>query len=244
MIQEHPNIVKVHANLESQQYFYIILEYHNPPTCTLQDYIDCFTENYASPEFAITVFVQLVSAIAFMHRQDIAHRDLKPDNILVHPETFHVTIIDFGFACTDHISSDALGSPLYMCPEMLSGKEYDPKLEDSWALGVILYSLLFGSHPLHAKSLAELSVAAAEEQIHIPKSYPHWGLGEGKEVDPIVKEILEELLQKESEKRMSVINLEKKLLEKDILYLVKDKPQMLSVVIKTLERCDNQEDSL
>jgi len=87
-----------------------------------------------------------------MHSQNVVHRDLKPDNILVKndPSTnnsYDLRVIDFGFAdvFTDAPSFMCVGTPCYMAPEMITGGYH--KSADLWSLGVVMYGLLSGNLP-------------------------------------------------------------------------------------------------
>ena len=70
-----------------------------------------------------TFFVQIIAALAFMHEQGIAHRDLKPQNCLL-DQNFTIKIADFGFSCPlsgttqEGFSTTRLGTPQYMAPEI------------------------------------------------------------------------------------------------------------------------------
>lgn len=71
------------------------------------------------------------------------HRDLKPANILIKDELYKIA--DFGFAkmsegqaAEERVHQTAVGSPLYMCPQILNGMQYSNKC-DVWSLGVIIY---------------------------------------------------------------------------------------------------------
>ena len=86
-----------------------------------------------------------------MHSQNIAHRDLKLENVLIDPKSEQVKIIDFGFSV--HCKNDegglqqVLGTPCYMSPEIIDKKTYDPFKVDVWALGVLFYRILVGTYP-------------------------------------------------------------------------------------------------
>jgi serine/threonine protein kinase len=94
------------------------------------------------------LFYQLMSAIEYMHTQEISHRDIKMENILIEARTGKVKVIDFGFSCQ---CKDRLkifcGTPSYMSPEIVSKKEYYGGPADIWACGVLLYTLLCGTFP-------------------------------------------------------------------------------------------------
>jgi len=221
-VQGHPNIIKLVNHHETNQYYYLFIDYHDPPTITLQEYLDQqLTNGSFSLEVALFIFTQLVSAVSYMHKNGVSHRDLKPDNILIHPEEYIVTIIDFGFASNENLCQDKLGSPLYMSPEMFNEKTYDPKVADVWSLGIIFFQLLFNIHPFSNSNTITDLTCATQETIIIPKNYPTWGLEEEREVDRLVRDILELILQKDSEKRINSETLEKKTLEKEFKLLLK-----------------------
>jgi MAP/microtubule affinity-regulating kinase len=98
-------------------------------------------------ECARLVF-QLMSAVEFMHAQDIAHRDIKLENILIEARSGKVKLIDFGFSC---LSKERLkifcGTPSYMSPEIVSKKEYFGGPADIWACGVLIFTLICGTFP-------------------------------------------------------------------------------------------------
>lgn len=82
---------------------------------------------------------------------EIAHRDIKAENILINEEFDDVKLIDFGFS--RHIKlgdkmKTACGSPFYSAPEVLAKDKYDPYLADIWSAGVLLFYMLCGSFEL------------------------------------------------------------------------------------------------
>lgn len=91
----------------------------------------------------------------------IAHRDLKLDNIVISNDLETVKIIDFGLCVDINLSKQDLcmqfcGTLPYMAPEMLRKQEYNPKKADIWALGVILYRLLFEKYPYRGRTERDL----------------------------------------------------------------------------------------
>lgn len=76
-----------------------------------------------------------------MSRQNIAHRDLKPDNIFIKDGMYKIG--DFGFASQKQIFETTLGTPPYMAPEFYNSMEYGIEV-DIWALGVMMHECLFG----------------------------------------------------------------------------------------------------
>ncbi len=93
----------------------------------------------------VTLLVQILQAIGYLHRHGILHRDLKPGNVLVTRDQ-QVRVVDFGLAVPRDKADGAAGTLAYMAPEVLNG---DPitTATDLWAVGVMAYQLMVGSHP-------------------------------------------------------------------------------------------------
>lgn len=132
-ITDHPNIVKVYEFTEDENNFNIVMEYCQGGE--LFDYIGkkgTFTEG-----MACKIIKQILSALAYLHANNIMHSDLKAENIMfvdTDNEDLHVKIIDFGMATKfdpDEKLSSIHGSPYYIAPEVLMGS-YDSKA-DVWS---------------------------------------------------------------------------------------------------------------
>jgi hypothetical protein len=152
----HPNIATVFALEEFDGRLYMASEY--VPGETLREEL---SRGPLSIERAVETVTTIADALASAHARGIVHRDLKPENILRTPEGT-VKILDFGLA---HVSGDqgmstaltadgaTLGTPGYMSPEQIRGQPIDGR-SDQFALGVLLYELIAGSHPFAVVSPA------------------------------------------------------------------------------------------
>lgn len=107
----------------------------------------------------------LIEGYSELKKNSILHRDLKPENIFLSSnnlETAVVKLADFGLSKEVDPNMDftetILGTPLYAAPEIFSQTViYDYKV-DVWALGIILYELLFGFNPFQAEDVATLTM--------------------------------------------------------------------------------------
>ena len=112
------------------------------------------TKQRFSEKEAVRYMEQLFKAVSHLHAQDIVHRDIKAQNIMIDKHD-KIRLIDFGLAAVKHMgkSLDTIaGTPLYMAPEVLKGNY--GKEADMWSLGVLLYTLVSGYLPFHGDTNA------------------------------------------------------------------------------------------
>jgi calcium-dependent protein kinase len=126
--------------------------------CTGGELFDKIIEKeYFEEGYAAKIFRQILNAINYCHKLEIAHRDLKPENFLYETkdEASEIKVIDFGLSkiCNtkntgkiERLKTRA-GTPYYISPEVLAGN-YDKQC-DLWSAGCILYILLCGYPPFY-----------------------------------------------------------------------------------------------
>ncbi len=121
-----------------------------------------------------TIFIakQVCEGLAEAHRLGVIHRDLKPSNIMIDREG-HAHIMDFGIArsiqAEDITRTEArIGTPKYMSPEQMAGKELDRR-SDIYSLGVILYEMVTGRVPYEGDTAAEIAVKQETESPTQPR---------------------------------------------------------------------------
>jgi serine/threonine protein kinase len=131
---------------------YLVMEH--VPGQTLQQVLDAHTHNRTRAE--VTDITHLGAAIAraahSLHQQNTCHLDIKPANVLMHPDG-HAVLLDFGLSCHAHYPDllaeelrKAVGSPAWIAPEQVVGVRGDPR-SDIFAIGVMLYELATGELP-------------------------------------------------------------------------------------------------
>lgn len=166
----HPRIVETYSFGYNRGRRYIVYEYISGGS--LRDWL------VRSPRMpmgvALTMVGQVSEGIGFAHRRRVVHRDLKPENILLEDPDWPtgVKICDFGLSVRwrdgDRLRSH-YGSPAYMAPEQLTG-DYDHRV-DYYAMGVILYEMLFGKRP-YGGSVESIRRAQAEDNLVLPDGLP------------------------------------------------------------------------
>ncbi|TVR03858.1 MAG: serine/threonine protein kinase [Deltaproteobacteria bacterium] len=188
--QQHPHIVRTLDFGYSAGRKYIAYEY--AAGGSLRDLL--VRQHRLPARHALAILRDVVRGLRFAHERDIVHRDLKPENLLLlHTHELHpVRICDFGLA---HRAAPGTtfqldhGSPAYMAPEQF-GDDCDHRV-DFYALGVILYELLFGRRPFHGDQTA-LKHAHRQLAPGLPDS-----------LHPALRALLETLLAKEPGDRPS-----------------------------------------
>ena len=102
---------------------------------------------YLSESQSFKIFIQIVNAIYFLHKNNFIHRDIKPENILLFDKNI-AKLCDFGWCVEfkDEPRNTFCGTTEYMAPEMLNEKNYGKEI-DIWSLGILLYEMLHGHSP-------------------------------------------------------------------------------------------------
>ena len=139
----------------------------------------------------------LMEAIAHCHNHGIAHRDIKPDNILFNSYN-ELKLADFGSAeCFGGggLMSGIVGTPYYVAPEVLAGRDYNETV-DVWSAGVILYIMLAGIPPFYGESAQEIFEAVLRANLRFPRKV-------FSSVSAEAKDLLRRMLCKDVSRRFS-----------------------------------------
>ena len=144
-IVKHKYIVQLYEILETPQHIFIIMEY-----CEGQDIMDyILTRNRLSENESLKYFQQLINALFYLHGQNITHRDIKIDNLLL-DRNLDLKLIDFGLSTKyrdDKLLNQPCGTVVYAAPEVLDCREYHGMLADVWSSGIVLFGMLSGFLP-------------------------------------------------------------------------------------------------
>ena len=157
---DHPNIVKIYEFYNTKKNYFLITEYYKYGE--LYNYLKF---SYNETQIAV-LFYQVFSGLCYLHENNILHRDLKLENIMISDiekdintgiDYFWIKIIDFGTAKIFKKSKNekaVVGSSYYIAPEVLKQK-YNEKC-DTWSIGVIMYMIIVGKAPFDGENDEEI----------------------------------------------------------------------------------------
>jgi len=171
----HPNIVTIYEVGEEAGRTYLAMEFLDGHT--LRNEID--TNGFLSPDRAVEVATAILEALDYAHQHGVIHRDIKPDNIQLLSDG-RIKLTDFGIARLTFepnltIDGQIFGTPSYMLPEQVVGKEIDAR-SDLFSVGTVMYEMLSGRKPFQGDSVVSITYSimnAHPEQIQ-NLSWPLW----------------------------------------------------------------------
>ncbi len=163
----HPAIVNVYDEGEEEGLHYIIMEFVEG--VTLKDII--LREKRLNTGEAVRIALQICDALIHAHGQNVIHRDIKPQNVIITPEG-RVKVTDFGLAraatdATITYGKSLFGSVYYSSPEQARGSSADLKT-DIYSLGIVLYEMLTGEVPFFGESPISIALKHLQEDIVPP----------------------------------------------------------------------------
>ncbi len=139
----HPNIVPIFSVEESDGFVFFVMAYVDGETLAER----VARTGVLNPNDAARIFREVAWALSYAHAQQLVHRDIKPDNIMLENKTGRALVMDFGIAgdTTDETGM-VLGTPHFMSPEQASGENL-ASASDLYSLGATLYFALSGQPP-------------------------------------------------------------------------------------------------
>ncbi|CCE65406.1 hypothetical protein TPHA_0L00500 [Tetrapisispora phaffii CBS 4417] len=167
---KHANVLELLDYFEDKDNYYLESPVHGIDGCVdLFDIIDSKQE-LSEIEYKL-IFKQIVSAVKHSHTLGIAHRDIKEQNVIIDSRG-HCKLIDFGSAVYTHMGPflSFTGTIDYSAPETIRAMAYEGKPQDIWALGVLLYTLIFKQLPFkNVEEILEAKLNFSNPSIPISK---------------------------------------------------------------------------
>jgi len=193
-ILTHPHIVTIHDVVEASDegLAFIAMEYVRGTNLKLL----LQGEQPLTLRAVLDIISQVGDALDYAHANRVVHRDVKPANILITGES-RVKITDFGIARLDSSNltqeGQLLGTPNYMAPEQIQGKEVDSRA-DLFSLGVVLYEMLTRHKPFQGENLTVVSHRIVYDHFTPPRDY-------ARDLPPGIDRILGRALEKDPARR-------------------------------------------
>ncbi|WP_294463803.1 Stk1 family PASTA domain-containing Ser/Thr kinase [uncultured Anaerofustis sp.] len=180
----HPHIVNIYDTGNDHDIYYIVMEYVDGGT--LKDYINA--KGKLSYRESINYALAIASALGQAHKNNIIHRDVKPQNILLTRAKRLPKVADFGIAraitsSTMTMVDETMGSVHYLSPEQARGGYLDAR-SDLYSLGILLYEMVTGKLPFDSDSPVAVALMQIQEDI-VPL----------REIDPNAPKGLEVIIQ-------------------------------------------------
>jgi len=196
-LSRHDYVIDFYDMVDSAGFIFMFLEY--APYGDLGSFIH--RHGRLEEELARKFFVQILSAVDHCHGNNIAHHDLKLENILLATD-YSLRLIDFGLSrrvAKETPINEFAGSPLYMPPEIFSIQPHDQAV-DIWSLGVCLYNMVTDLFPFPADSYHELAERVLFDELIFPTKM---GLTEP------LQDLIRSMLQKDPKHRISLAHIRK-----------------------------------
>ncbi|XP_057961076.1 phosphoenolpyruvate carboxylase kinase 1-like [Malania oleifera] len=191
-VASHPNILHLRSVYEDDHFLHMVVD-----LCESSDLFERIAARTFSEPEAAAVLQPLADALSHCHRHGVAHRDVKPDNVLFDSRG-RLKLADFGSGecfSEGRCMRGIVGTPYYVAPEVIMGKDYNEKV-DVWSAGVILYIMLAGVPPFLGESAAETFEAVARGNLRFPTKI-------FRSVSPAAKDLLRKMICRDVSKRFS-----------------------------------------
>jgi len=215
-----PFVLDLHYCFQSANYLYMIIDY-----CPNGDF-----NNVEKINNLKLFFAEVILAFEHIHKHNTVYRDLKPENIIL-DESGHIKICDFNLAKNGITKGKRAlsfcGSPMYLSPDMLSGKGVDQRC-DIYGIGLIMYELVTGFPAYNADDIETLykDIRMNKIDFNMPG------------ITGDIKDLLQKILVPDPEKRITLEEIKKHQYFKDISFLKVYKKQYGPIKIMKKEKGD------
>jgi len=195
---QHPFLVGLNYSFQTDDKLYFILDYVNGGEL----FYHLQRDKRFSEDRVRFYGAEIVLALEYLHNAGVVYRDLKPENLLLTDEG-HICMTDFGL-CKEGLfkpedrTETFCGTPEYLAPEVLVGHGYG-KAVDWWSFGSLIYEMLTGLPPFYSQDVQEMYRKIMTDKLTFPDF-----------VHADARNLLEQLLERDADKRLTEPNLIKR----------------------------------
>jgi serine/threonine protein kinase len=191
----HPNIIKLIDLYETEEELFLVMEFIQGGEL----YESLINNGPFTEEEAYLIFRKIIEAVQYLHSNGITHRDIKLENILWTESKNELKLTDFSLSKNLQLSDiefmrTPCGTPSYVAPEIIKGEPYTRSV-DLWALGVVLYLLLFCKYPFSGDCDAEIYQQIENGTFIFPSEI---------EISEEVMDLISNLLKGDSKRRFTL----------------------------------------
>ncbi|KAI9308489.1 kinase-like domain-containing protein [Cunninghamella echinulata] len=197
-MMNHKRIVRFYSCFEDHFNVYLILE-----LCENKTFVEMIkARKYLTEPEVRYYLIQLLDACKYMHEQRVVHRDIKLSNIFLDHE-MNIKIGDFGLSALlknpEERKKTVCGTPNYIAPEILFGKEGHNQKVDLWAIGILMYTLLTGKHPFQMNAYKSIY-----KKIHENSKLPSYSFPSNIHLSTEAKDLISKLLVNDPDVRIAI----------------------------------------
>lgn len=187
----HPFLVNLNYSFQTPDKLYFIMDYVNGGEL----FYHLQKEHKFEPDRVRFYCAEICLGLEYLHNSGVIYRDLKPENILLNGDG-HICLTDFGISKEGLLAEDSrtatfCGTPEYLAPEVLEGKQYT-KAVDWWSFGTLMYEMLTGLPPFYSQDVQQMYFKIMHAKLELPDH-----------LSPDTKDILLKLLERDPNKRLA-----------------------------------------
>lgn len=170
-LSNHHNIMKI-VGIDQNRYNAINLIYLQ--YVKGEDLSKYLFNNQINDHIRYHITQQILSGLDYLHQNKITHRDIKLNNIIIEPSSYHITIIDFGLACYGYPCKGLVGTSGFFAPEMIYSENNYNSLCDIWSTGCILYYLVSNTFPFYSSCNRDSYIQQLTDFVKIKYNKDIW----------------------------------------------------------------------
>ena len=201
-VKECPFVITKHSEFIDGQEIFLVTDLIEGGS--LERYLNTRDRSAVTEEEAKFYAAELVVAMSCLSEKNVTHRDIKPSNIMLDREG-HIKVMDFGLATTRREDLVLVcGTPEYIPPEVLLSKKWNAHTLDRYALGILIYRMIYGVTPYEGENAKSVFFNILTSKIEFPTLHSGGGGGSSREISEEAKSLILNLIDHKPENRLTL----------------------------------------